>query len=347
LSLKSQIKAVGLGLLDGLGVNALARRINQDRLTVLCYHGVIREDRSHDRFMHENTVSEAEFDAHLQLLASRFHPLSGQQVADAIQRKTPLPKHAALVTFDDGYKNNLTIAAPILQRYKIPAVFHVSTDHIETNRLLWPTEAVLRVLYWGEEAIESPQSGEVAIRVPTDGDGRRALAVKLKEQCKRLPTAQKDAYLDYLRKSPIPQEALEAEAVEFMNWEEVKALHRLGFEIGSHTVHHPILSRCDEEQLVRELTESKRTIEGHLQTECFSLAYPNGGREDYNESVQRMAREAGYRVAFVINDSLSRPGEDPFAISRICVPGHLPTATFAFMSSGAHLALGPRNGYAG
>ena len=335
MSLKSQIKALGLALVDGLGVNAVARRINQDRLTVLCYHGVIRQDRSQDRFMHENTVSEAEFDAHLRLLASRFHPVSGRQVVEAIEGKAPLPKHAALVTFDDGYKNNLTIAAPLLQKHKIPAIFHVSTDHIETNRLLWPTEAVLRIVHWGEKAIDSPEDRSKALPLPVDREARRTLAVKLKEQCKKLPTAQKDAYLEYLRRSPIPQEALDAELVGFMDWEEVKALHGLGFEIGSHTVHHPILSRCEGEELARELAESKRAIEDHLQTECFSLAYPNGGREDYNESVQRMAREAGYRVAFVINDALSRAGEDPYAISRICVPGHLPTATFAFMSSGA------------
>src|SRR5947209_4860234 len=97
-----------------LGVNSASRALLRNRLLILCYHGVIR-DHQKDRFGYGNTVSVAEFDRQLEFIARTFHPLSA---ADAVQwhrgalrtRATPV-----LVTFDDGYRNNLSLAAGVLK----------------------------------------------------------------------------------------------------------------------------------------------------------------------------------------------------------------------------------------
>ena len=125
------------------------------------------------------------------------------------------------------------------------------------------------------------------------------------------------------------------EVFGFLNWDEVRELRRLGFEIGSHTVEHPILTQLPPEELQTELIESKRRIERETGAPCVSIAYPNGGGNDFSASVMEGAREAGYRLAFTIVEEFNRGPEQPMAVNRLCIMGHLPVSFFHFRVNGA------------
>ena len=93
-----------------------------------------------------------------------------------------------------------------------------------------------------------------------------------------------------------------------MTWDEVRQLHRQGFEIGSHTVDHPILSQVSSDQLHFELRESKRRIELETGAPCTAIAYPNGRPESVSQAVVNAAREEDYRLGFtVIEQFTARP----------------------------------------
>lgn len=85
--------------------------------------------------------------------------------------------------------------------------------------------------------------------------------------------------------------------LECLGWAELRELDRRGWEIGSHTCSHPLLTELDDAALVRELTESKRVCEEQLDGPCYSLAYPYGIAD---ERVARATREAGYAVAATV-----------------------------------------------
>jgi peptidoglycan/xylan/chitin deacetylase (PgdA/CDA1 family) len=82
-----------------------------------------------------------------------------------------------------------------------------------------------------------------------------------------------------------------------MSWEQLGELAARGWEIGSHTHSHPLLSSLDDDELERELVVSKRECEEHLGSPCTSLAYPYGVAD---ARVARAAREAGYLVAATV-----------------------------------------------
>lgn len=100
-------------------------------------------------------------------------------------------------------------------------------------------------------------------------------------------------------------------AIETMDWPVLRAIRARGFEIGSHTISHPHLTRLPDEQLETELVGSRRRIEDVLQEPCRVLAYPYG---ENDARVRRAAEAAGYAAAF----SLRRAGvADRFGLPRV------------------------------
>lgn len=128
------------------------------------------------------------------------------------------------------------------------------------------------------------------------------------------------------------------EARAFLDWDGVRELARRGFDIGSHTVEHPILSRVDTDRLGVELRESKAVIEREIRKRCTSIAYPNGSPRDVSEDVFRETWAAGYECAFTTTPTWYRRDMGR-RIPRIPFPGHTDLATFKLYASGLHTEL--------
>ena len=109
------------------------------------------------------------------------------------------------------------------------------------------------------------------------------------------------------------------ELYEFMSWEEVRQIRQFGVDLGGHTVSHPILSSLNRENLRDELRLCKRKIELELDEECFSFAYPNGGKADFNDAVIEEARLAGFQIAFNLYNQRNPVVLNPMSIDRFCV----------------------------
>jgi peptidoglycan/xylan/chitin deacetylase (PgdA/CDA1 family) len=97
-----------------------------------------------------------------------------------------------------------------------------------------------------------------------------------------------------------------------MSWDELRTLSDAGWEIGSHTVSHPHLTRLPESSLFEELRESRRHCELNLGRDCHSLAYPYG---DFDDRVISAARSAGYLSAATLPRRFE--GKNPLAWSRV------------------------------
>ena len=106
-----------------LGIFALLRRANRRRLMVLLYHGV--RAKGGNPQIDNLHVPEEKFRAQMQWLRRRFTPVTLDQAMAGLEGRELLPERAALVTFDDAYRNNLDVAAPILSECGIPAVLFV------------------------------------------------------------------------------------------------------------------------------------------------------------------------------------------------------------------------------
>jgi peptidoglycan/xylan/chitin deacetylase (PgdA/CDA1 family) len=330
---KKEVKQI----FSAIGANEWVIRGKKSELLVLCYHGVLAERRP-DRWSYDNWVDAASFREQLRWLKQILEVTDLAGVRRWHEGKWRGPKGPALITFDDGYRNNVTQAAPILLEESLPAIFFLASGYVGTSRVLWLDEIRVQVLNWPEPSVRLP-SGETR-EIPSDLAERRRLANETVEGIKQLTEEPCRSYCDYLRSKTEQVELMDDfEARSFMSWDDARKLREMGFEIGAHTVNHPILSKIAPERLASELAESKAMIERELNFSSKALAYPNGSARDVNEQVFAETEKAGFEWAFTTAAQWQKPGVNPYQIGRICVVGHTDLATFKFYASGLHTRI--------
>lgn len=125
-----------------------------------------------------------------------------------------------------------------------------------------------------------------------------------------------------------------------MTWEQLQKLDREGLvTIESHTISHPEdLRKCDDDQLSRELKESKLALEEHLGRKMRFLAYPVGNADG---RVARVAREAGYELAFTMGPGWAASPEDAFFVPRFA-PTRLATVVSRLATGELTAPIAPR-----
>lgn len=210
------------------------------------------------------------------------------------------PRNALAITFDDGFRDNLTHAAPILKRLGLPATIFLVTGHIGTPHTLWADRLAL--------AFKSATVRQVEL-----SDGRLLSLGTVSERLAAL----KDAFMHF-RRVPDEDRVTSVEALIaalrpsperpkrlMLSWDEVDALRGLGFSIGAHTVSHPILSRVTPEKAREEIFGSKLAIEKFTGETVRGFAFPNGRPDDYNETAIRLVREAGFTCAVTTQRGLN------------------------------------------
>ena len=226
----------------------------------------------------------------------------------------PLPPRAVVLTFDDGYLDNVTVAAPLLHAAGLPATFFLVPGFLSGAAPVW----------WEElgQAFADATAAEVhwdGLRYDTsDPDARREAFYRVGLVLKVIDGSQRAAAVAELRARLAPAPSAGPGRL-FMDWDEADRLVDLGHDIGSHTCSHPIMSREDAATQARELVDSRRDLEVHFQRPVDVLAFPNGRAEDYSAETLRLAREAGYAFAVTTRTAVARRDTAPGEVPRVLV----------------------------
>lgn len=285
---------------------ALSPAGRRARLSVLIYHRVLERPDPYRR----GDPTVAEFDWQMTLLAREFTVLP---LADAVARLATgtLPARAACVTFDDGYRDNLTLAAPVLQRHGVPATFFVATDYLDGGAM-W-NDCLIEAVAGAPEGTLDLADLDLPRFELTDTASRRACLNTLLPAVKHLEPARRADVValvgERCRLSAPPQWMLTSP--------ELRSLHRLGFEIGAHTCSHPILTRQDDATARRELADGRDRLAQIIGPAPRLFAYPNGKPgDDYDARHVAMARELGFDAAVCTAWGAARRGDDAFQMPR-------------------------------
>ncbi len=288
-------------LLVASGMNRLWRRLRRARgFPVLAYHEVDRE-----------TV-----EIHLEVLKRHYRITT---VADACAgiREEPHSPHnrpPLVLTFDDGYASWTRNVVPALSQHGVPAIFFVCPAFLDGETLPWfeVVERYLR-LYPGAEVAVGPRRFSCQ-RVLDQAGERRALFRCLKA----LPL---EEHRDVVRQleTQLPREEKDAMRKRCLSCDDVRRIRGAGFEIGAHSLSHPILSKASLACVEEEIRGSKAWLEALLQEPVRYFAYPNGGRADFGCREVAVVREAGYTAAFSALPGWNGQDVDRFRLRRAVV----------------------------
>lgn len=221
----------------------------------------------------------------------------------------------ATIMFDDGYKDNIEFAAPILEKYNCPASFYVVTECIDENIPTWTYRLDYAFANTGKKTIDIdfdflPTHLQVK-RIETNADRMRYVR-ELKPVLKKLGQEQRQQVLDRVHEtySDVRQPQI------MMDWNDLLALKSAGHYIGSHTVAHPLLGTIEDEGFIlNELSESAARIEQKLGHRPVSVSYPAGS---FSPKVKQLSRQTGYKIGLAVKQDVFRPEEeDLFEVSRI------------------------------
>jgi len=149
------VKKLAFKLLHSLGITLFAAWWNRKRVIFLCYHGVTKSDFRSPHNRKGLHVNRHRFLAHLDYLQRRYHVISLGDYLEARQAGRALPKYSVVLTFDDGFRNFLTVAAPCLAARSMPATVFLITDrtgdvHAAESSHTWKLEDDTSYLSWEE-----------------------------------------------------------------------------------------------------------------------------------------------------------------------------------------------------
>ena len=311
------------------------RRKLRGRAVVLTYHRVLPEQEFDRSFSTESiVVTPHTFRRHLQVLRESFNPLTAEQFSAALA-SGHWPERACIVTFDDGWLDNLQHALPILEECGVPAVLFIATDYIGTERCFWQ-ETLARYLAVAASVPDrsTPLFTELGIahvlKLPP-AQARpaiRALIDALKSQ----PQAQIDALLARVHgliqewQLELPQNHPD----RFLTWPQVKQLADSGVvTIASHCCSHTPLTKLDADAVREELQRSRRIIQERIGVDTRDMAYPNG---DHDVNIAAAVRDSGYRTAFTTDRGHVAPAANAFTLKRINIYERGTATTGAFLA---------------
>lgn len=182
---------------------------------------------------------------------------------DIASGKMPFPKGAVVLTVDDGWKSNKANIVELAHQQNIPVAIFVTTEPVLAGNGYWWSYVKLA----NKAGYLSTNPEQVKLM---ENKSRLELLAKLKDRfC-------------------VGREAMTVDEIQ-----EVEKNGRV--MIGSHTITHPILPKCTDEEVFMEISHSKKQLENMLLHDIKGFAYPNG---DFTEREINMVERAGYELAF-------------------------------------------------
>jgi len=318
----SAAKDLLVGTLEASGLlwRQMDKRLS-GKVLVLMYHRVLPE-LGRDSFSAPGIIVTPDtFDRHLGWIRAHLYPLTPVEFDQILAGSRSPPRRACLVTFDDGWYDNLVYALPALSRHSVPALLFAATDFIGASQCFWQ-ERLARLFYaaWQAGSRASGLLERVGAATPLNLSrtaARREIrdAVTRKKglspcEIKSLVQAVEDA-LSELRIA-LPRHFGDD---RFLSWAELQHLtaSRL-VTVGSHAMSHFPLPRLPQDVMEAELRRSRAILEARLNTGVDWFAYPNG---DYDATSVAMVAASGYRGAFTTQNGAVAPGQDAFTLRRV------------------------------
>lgn len=306
-----QIAAFRSGIMETVG-----HLIGNCGAVMLMYHSVA--PRADAIFIDPaNHVSSRAFIRQMRWLASERRVISMATLVGYLLERRPVPAGSVILTFDDGYLDTLTTAAPVLESYGLPATVFLPTGYIDRGENQWIDQAYGIFLHRSRSVLKWPNDSHQVFRMDDPGERFQAYTRVCADLLKRSGETRRRLLEDLSCQlhPTVPAPRLT------MTWSDVNTLvsRYTCFALGAHSVEHVDLSGLSEAAVRSEVRESHDQVlaETGLSPRYFSYPY---GRS--SPVVRRIVRDQGFLAACQASsiDVAIGAGSDPHWLPRIDAP---------------------------
>lgn len=318
--MKDRLICAGLKVFRATGLDRAVSFVTRGRGAILMFHRIRCAD---GRVFSPNKALEVtpEFlDESISLLDELGYEIAPiGELRDRLARDDG--RRFAVLTFDDGYRDNLTVAAPILRKRSAPYTIYVTTGFMDGTARPW----------WLD--LEAAVSALDHIEMEIAGDAFSAPARSAEEK--------QAAYAGAFAFLRMHDEVAMLEQIAMlvdrsggggagdvcMNWDEVRAAASDPLcTIGVHTLSHARLAKRAAEDVRRELQQSRAIIEREIGGSALHLAYPFGDKGSAGLREFQIARACGFETAVTTRPGVLLSGHRDHltALPRIAVHGSWP-----------------------
>lgn len=304
------------------GLSRLYRVLFPSAGAILMLHRVTAAETSPLGFNRHLSVTPQFLDTMLSAMKREGYAfVSLDELAERLERGGD-SRNLATVTADDGYRDNMSEALPVLEAHDAPLTIYIAPGQIDRRICLWWT--VLEEIIAGRDTFQLP-SADGPVRIDCVGAAAKARAYCNVEY--HLTSLNPELDQDRLVRELAALTGVDADRPGrdlLMDWDEIRAAarHRL-VTFGAHAANHYNLRRLTTVQAAREIAEGAERLEQELGTRPAHMAYPYGYEAAVGEREMRLAREAGFRTATTTRHGLLTPEHRDYlhALPRLSVNG--------------------------
>lgn len=274
---------------------------------VLCYHRIAELPTDHFGLC----VKPRHFSEHLQVLRAQDLAVPFEHLTDALQTRR-LRRRTVVITFDDGYADNLHTAAPLLAALNMHAIFYICTGWIERQREAW----------WDTlESLIQTADLPALIRLPGlerdfETADRTALLTSVYPHFRDASPSRCDELFAALRSVGRMPARLRSSHRPLTRTELRELAGQPGVHIGAHTTEHPYLPSLTPDAQEREISLSVAWLENELERPVLDFSYPYGGT---CAQTRAAAARAGVSTAVTCEGRTAGSGDDLLSIPRVTV----------------------------
>lgn len=276
-------------------------------LRILNFHRIIDAEQSNLIY----DITNCEFERILAYVQVFYNILPMGEAISKLLYGT-LPFNSVVITFDDGYQNNYSLALPILKRKKVNATFYIASGFLDGGWM------------WNDGIIEAISKTEKkSLNLSMIGCDCKSIINNDKATMELIDSVlEKIKYFKPEKRINIAKMILDEASVPepdglMMTSDQVKELSKQGMEIGGHTVNHPILTSIDHNSACKEILENKLFLEELIGKQIHSFAYPNGKYgKDFNDEHMKIVNSCGYTSAVATDWGRATAKSDMFRLPR-------------------------------
>ena len=252
--------------------------------SILMYHRVLPEDKIYQDYNLGLAVTLRNFENQINFLKDNYNIVTMDEFVDRLKVKKK-NNFCITITFDDGYKDNLDYALPILKKNNIPATIYITTRFLDKNVWVWWYE--LKEIIDEKNSLNFKYRNKKKIYSLNDKKEKTKVFHHLRKLFLNLPVEEQLNLLQIITQNKIRKNYSKI----FLNSRDLNLLNNEPLiTIGSHSHSHPNLKILEEEKKIFEIENSNQILENLLNKKIKHFSYPYGGKNEANTNEYKIVQ---------------------------------------------------------